>query len=138
MQTGKLVILLIITLTVCSCSIYDQQSRKIRSANKRFETKYILLLGCAYELTKGTCVYFWPNHRFSLEYRDSRSSKDYYAGKYVVKTDTVFLSFYKDIKPVGTKDYFLKDSSDKYILIYPSTNGSGSLKFDLKKSSSIL
>jgi len=134
----KSFILFIIALSLCSCSVYDKQSRKIRSANKRFEARHFLVLGCAYESMTGTCVYFWPDHHFSLESRYGRYSKSYYAGKYLVKADTVFLSFYKNIKPIDKKDYFLKDSSDKYILTFPSTNGNEFLKFDLKKPTSIL
>jgi len=138
MQIKKSAILFIIVLSLSSCSIYDKQSRKIRSANKRFESRHIVLLGCAYEGMTATCVYFWPDNRFSFESRYSRYSKSYYAGKYLVKVDTVFLSFYKNLKPVDKKDYLLKDSNDKYILTLPSTNDNAFLKFDLKKPTSIL
>ena len=138
MKTSRSTILLIIVLNISSCSTYDKQSRKIKSANKRFETKHVLLLGCAYETTKGTCVYFWPSHHFSIEFSYTRYAKEYYAGTYFVKADTIYLLFYKDIRPANRTNYFLKDTADKYILTYPTINGGDRLRFDLKKPYSVL
>lgn len=100
------------------CSTFDKQSRKIRSANNHFETNRILFLGCAYEMTKGTCVYLWTNHHFAIEFSNNKYSKQYYAGKYTIKADTVYFLFYKNIKPANITNYFLKEPDDQYILIF--------------------
>jgi hypothetical protein len=134
MQRKILFIVLVISTIAFSCSAYDQQSRKVRRATKRFESRHILLLGCAYQATKGTCIYFWKNHRFSIESSDGL----YYAGKYSIKGDTVSVTFYKDIRPINKRDYLLIDPTNKYVLIYPSITENDWQKFDLKKPSSIL
>jgi hypothetical protein len=124
----------LLSLFLFACSKYDSQSRTVRAATKRYRTKHILVLGADYEQSRVTVIYFWTNHHFSIDVNLFKDGiMQYYSGTYSLSKDTVHLNYYKDIKPSGRPNYLLSDPNDKFSIFYPSTNGSDTVKFNLKK-----
>jgi hypothetical protein len=135
----RIFVLGISSLFLFACSKYDSQSRTVKVATKRYRTKRILVLGADYEESRVTVIYFWTNHHFSVDVNLFKDGiMQYYSGTYSVFNDTVHLNYYKDIKPSGRSNYMLSDPNDKFSLFYPSTDGSDTVKFNLKKSWTVL
>jgi hypothetical protein len=133
----QFIIVFIFFFSYCfGCAPFDKSSRSVKKESEKIikRNNYNLLWTAMSE--NKLFLFFLEN--FSNNYfillnseQSIRKVDRFHAGYYQVKSDTMFLSFLNNFQPFKMGNYFLKDTSRRF-LIYPLKDTSSKLYLKIR------